>query len=315
MFNTPILLLVFNRPSHTQQVFDRIKAIKPSKLFVGADGPRSTHPEDIKKCKETRDLILNGIDWPCEIKTFFRDNNRGCGRAPAEAIGWFFDHVEEGIILEDDCLPEMFFFQFCAVLLNYYRNEKTIMHISGNNFQNGQKRGTASYYFSAYNHNWGWATWKRCWSKFKYSMDDFDRDQLTMNLKNYKFNKLERQYWISMFEKLSKAIPDDIWDYQWGYTIWKNGGLCILPNVNLVKNIGFGEDATHTKYIPVNWREITQKISEEIYHPSAIVINNHADHYTFTNHFHRSDPLWRSIKNKLLLNPFIRWVYNHIKSE
>ena len=151
MFNTPILFLIFNRPDLTKQVFDKIREIKPLHLFIAADGPRGDKYEDQELCRKTKEIV-SLIDWECEIKTLFRDENLGCGRAVSEAISWFFEHVEEGIILEDDCLPSSTFFNYCEILLEKYRWDNNIMHIGGTNFQNGIKRGNADYYFSKIPH-------------------------------------------------------------------------------------------------------------------------------------------------------------------
>jgi len=313
-FETPVLLLIFNRPDHARQVMERIREVRPAQLFVGADGPRATQSGDIEKCKQTRNEVTKLIDWPCEVKTLFQENNLGCGGGPAAAISWFFEQNEEGIILEDDCLPELAFFNFCSTLLKRYRNEKKVMHISGNNFQNGIQRGSASYYFSAYNHNWGWASWRRSWVNFNYAIDIFDPIQLTNNLTGYGFNNMEKKFWLEKLNAISQKTPKDIWDYQWSYAIWKNSGLSILPNVNLVVNIGFGSEATHTKAAPFHWTSQSNAF-QELTHPDNILINQDADHYTFNNLFHRGDPFIRRVKNKMLLNPLVRWAYQKIMAK
>ena len=165
-FDVPILFLVYNRPDTTATVFEEIRKQKPKQLFVAADGPRTDMPGDAEKCKNTRELVMNGIDWECETKTLFRDNNLGCGLAVSNAITWFFKNVEEGIILEDGTLPDQSFFTYCKVLLEKYRYDDKLKMISGNNFQQGKWRGDGSYYFSAYSHIWGWASWRRTWKEY-----------------------------------------------------------------------------------------------------------------------------------------------------
>ncbi len=240
MFNTPILLLIFNRPLHTQQVVDRIRAIKPTELFVGADGPRSTHPEDIIRCKETRKIVMQAIDWPCEVSTLFRDANLGCGRAPAEAISWFFDHVEKGIILEDDCLPSLSFFSFCSLMLSRYRNDPNIISICGYNFAGTWHADTCDYFFSD-GGNWGWATWRRGWELYDYylmSWPTLPDDQ----------RKLVEDYYPNFNDIYKQLTKDqtDVWDLQWHYARLIYRGLSITPSKNLIQNIGFGTLATHT---------------------------------------------------------------------
>src|SRR6187402_3370357 len=154
-FDVPILFLVFNRPETTVRVFEKIREIKPQRLFVAADGPREGKEGEKEKCQAVRDLILKNIDWPCEVKTLLRDQNLGCGKAVSSGITWFFEQVDEGIILEDDTLPAISFYNFCKLLLNKYRNEQKIKMISGINFQDGIRRGDASYYFTRLCHIWG----------------------------------------------------------------------------------------------------------------------------------------------------------------
>jgi hypothetical protein len=170
--NTPVLFLIFNRPNTTEQVFEAIAKAKPRCLFVAADGPRTDKEGEAEKCQAVRDIIKR-VDWDCEVKTLFREQNLGCKEAVSSAITWFFEQVEEGIILEDDCLPSDSFFSFCAELLEKYRDDKRIMMISGDNFQDGIQRGDASYYFSSVPWIWGWATWRRAWRLYDREMQTF----------------------------------------------------------------------------------------------------------------------------------------------
>lgn len=313
MLNAPILFLIFNRPDHTQKVFWQLRAAKPKRLFIAADGPRPGVSSDKEACRLSRSFVLENIDWDCDVKTLLRDSNMGCGASIAQAISWFFEHVEEGIILEDDCLPDPFFFEFCTALLARYRNDGRIMHISGNNFQYGVKRGAASYYFSAYSHIWGWATWRRSWSRFVYDISGLDHSKLLAGFKLYGFNKREREFWLAIFMKMSETKPNDIWDYQWAHTIWRNSGLCILPNENLVVNIGFGSDATHTKMPPHQYEQMKLGKMDRLIHPNRICVDTEADHYSFRNHLHVRESAYRRLKNKLILNPSIRFLYERVK--
>ncbi len=241
---TPVLFLVFNRPDTTQQVFEVIRKVKPKKLFVAADGPRLNKAGEKEKCEETR-LIATQIDWDCELITLFRSENLGCGRAVSEAITWFFEHVEEGIILEDDCLPEESFFIYCKELLNKFRYVDNIMQISGNSFV-PKNKCSDSYYFSKFPFIWGWATWRRAWVKYDFmyhQLASFERKEIIE--RNFS-NSGIGQYWQNT---INNHIANNIkmtWDYQWFFTIWKNDGLVVLPKSNLVSNLGFREDATHT---------------------------------------------------------------------
>lgn len=239
---TPILFLIFNRPDITKKVFEEIRKQKPKYLFIAADGPREEKAGDIQKCKNAREITL-GVDWDCELKTLFREKNLGSKYAVSSAITWFFDHVEEGIILEDDCIPNPTFFPYCTELLNKYKDDLKIMHISGCNLNDSLKFGSGSYYFSHYANTWGWATWKRAWNKYDLELNDrkLYSKLITSTFKYYS----ERLFWNSRIE-LINSNRVDAWDYQWLFSIWKEKGICLNSNYNLVTNIGFGPDATHT---------------------------------------------------------------------
>jgi hypothetical protein len=250
MLETPILFIIFNRPDTSEQVFNQIRQIQPKQIFIAADGPRVDIPTDVAQCALTR-KIISRVDWNCNVHTLVRDHNMGCGYGIADAITWFFKNVEEGIILEDDCVPNLTFFRFCEELLCFYRNEPRIMHISGNNFLYGKKRGNASYYFSKYTHNWGWATWRRAWVKYDHNIVD-------------------------------EEYRHSIWDMQWRLTVENNNGLAILPNVNLVSNIGTGrKDATHTKGMSQYYSNLpTEILSFPLQHPKKIKIMDRATDYS-----------------------------------
>ncbi len=278
MFETPILFLVFNRPEITQRVFEEIKKQKPKFLFIAADGPRQDNKQDVEKCQVTRNLVVKGIDWDCEVKTLFRDENLGCGIAVSEAITWFFNNVEQGIILEDDCLPHFSFFGYCETLLEKYKNDENVYGISGNNFQNGILRGEASYFFSDYSHIWGWASWKRAWKYYDFNLENLEGFEKSKIINKIDKRKIFKNYWILIFKKTAnKEI--DTWDYQWLFTIWHNRGMMVAPNVNLISNIGFGKQATHTTLVSPFANMQTQNLGA-ILHPKRVKVNKKADRYT-----------------------------------
>src|SRR5215831_13781675 len=161
----PVALFVFNRPKLTATVYERIRAARPRRLLVVADGPRPFRPEDRQLCRATRQIV-SAPDWACELLTNFADENLGCGRRMSSGLDWVFQQCSEAIILEDDCVPCESFFSFCSEMLNRYREDARIMHVSGNNFQDGRTRGRGSYFFSRYTLSWGWATWRRAWSHY-----------------------------------------------------------------------------------------------------------------------------------------------------
>jgi hypothetical protein len=244
---SPVLFLVFNRPDTTKRVFEAIRQAQPSQLFVAADGPRENNPGEVERCKEARGIVQDGIDWDCEVKTLLRDKNMGCKVAVSSAIDWFFGQVKEGIILEDDCLPHPTFFGFCEELLDKYRDDERIGQISGDNFQFGRNRRKYSYYFSRYAHVWGWATWRRVWKNYDVDMKLWPEIRDDGWLQGWLGNKNLAEYWTRIFEDVYQG-KIDTWDYQWGFTCWSQNCLTVLPSVNLISNIGFSKDATHTTY-------------------------------------------------------------------
>lgn len=242
---TPILFLVFNRPDTTKLVLDRIREIKPAYLYIAADGARIDKEGEIEKCQAVRKLVMEGIDWECEVKTNFREQNLGCGKAVSQAITWFFEHVEEGIILEDDCLPHISFFSYCENLLSFHRNDHKVLLISGNNFLNGKVTIPWDYYFSSFVHIWGWATWRRAWKEYDFKMTNLSLSHLRRQLDN-RFGEMGiAEQWITNFTACQKG-EIDTWDFQLQYMVWSKNGLSAMPKNNLVSNIGFGPDATHT---------------------------------------------------------------------
>lgn len=279
-FKTPVLLLVFNRPDLTEQLIKSLEPVKPETIFVVADGPRVNHPKDKHKCREVRDLF-NNLSWSCNVETLFRDTNLGCARSVSAGITWFFESNEEGIILEDDCIADPSFFAFCETLLRKYKSNSKIYHISGNNFQDGKIRGNADYYFSIFNHVWGWATWKRAWAKFEF---DIQLDNLSA-MEGFVNSKLILNYFTKQFRSVSQGEIDS-WAFRWTFACWENKGLSILPNKNLVKNIGFRSDATHTQQIDSPQNSLpTYTMDSNLKHPQTMTINKRADLYSFRKNF------------------------------
>jgi hypothetical protein len=277
-FDTPVLFLIFNRPDTTVQVFAAIAKAKPRRLFVVADGPRPEKTGESETCQATREIIKR-IDWDCEVKTLFRDRNLGCKEAVSSAITWFFEHVEEGIILEDDCLPSDSFFSFCAELLEKYRDDKRVMMISGDNFQDGISRGDASYYFSKIPHIWGWATWRRAWHLYDKEMQSFPTFVKQKGIYHVSPEVDVQNFWLSCFIPAYRG-EINTWDYQWVYTILSRDGLSICPQINMVSNIGFGGDATHT-CVGDHGANLNRFELYGIIHPSALEAHLEADSYTY----------------------------------
>lgn len=273
----PILFIVFNRPSCTARVFAAIRNARPRQLFIAADGPRQQVSTDEDHCRLVRELVSQ-VDWDCEVKFLLRKRNLGCRIAVSSAITWFFQHVEQGIILEDDVLPSTEFYHFCSELLQRYRNEPRVMMISADNFQMGVQRGKYSYYFSRFAHIWGWASWRRAWRHYT-----SERTALTFLRRNKFFERTfplvsDQVYWIDCFKKTIQG-KIDTWDYLWQMSIWCQNGLSISPNANLASNIGFDREATHT----VGESKLANLPVEELgqlHHPNRIELHNAADSFT-----------------------------------
>lgn len=294
---TPVLFLIFNRPDTTQKVFNAIRQAKPKQLFVAADGPREGKEVEKEKCKQVK-RIVEQVDWDCEVETLFRDKNLGCKIAVSFAIDWFFKNVEEGIILEDDCLPSQSFFWFCQELLEYYQNDTRVMHISGDNFQFGRIRGEGSYYFSKYSHVWGWATWRRAWKHYDVNMKNFVKFKREGQINNIFNIEQQRSYWSKIFQ-LTYEGKIDSWGYIWTYTCFINNGLSVLPNVNLVSNIGFNRDSLHTKDENSIFSKMKTKEIMEIKHPKFVLTDREADFLTSKLCFGNKN-IFAQVKNKAL---------------
>lgn len=267
---TPVLLLVFNRPHTTRVVMDSIRSVRPATLFIAADGPRLERPDDTVKCAQARQIATK-VDWDCQVRTLFRDVNLGAGPAVAQAVTWFFEHVSAGIILEDDCVPSASFYRFCQELLRYYDDNPLIMHVSGDNFQYGRRRGTASYYFSHYTHSWGWASWRRAWAHYDFTL-------------------------------IPPSDRPHIWDAQWTLSVERNHGFSIVPNLNMVTNIGFGDDATHTQKLARSAMLPALEMDFPLRHPANIAVDRSADDFTYYANF-------RNVPSLRLIMVYRAWDY------
>jgi hypothetical protein len=284
-FNVPILFLVFNRPSTTKVVFDIIRKVRPTKLYLSADGPRKNKAGEQQKCDEVKSILAT-IDWPCDVKRLFRDDNLGCGKGVSSGISWFFENELEGIILEDDCVPDLSFFPYCAELLDRYRNDQRIMEISGNTiWAYDSDRTEYSYSFSHHNGIWGWASWRRAWNLYDYEMKQYPKIKGKGFLEQT-FNSIyEKDYFNFVFER-TYLFPHITWDYQWEFVKRINSGLTIVPALNMVVNIGFGADATSTTNLDNPAGNLrSQTMTFPLIHPPYVIPDSNADKKAFFN-FH-----------------------------
>jgi len=294
--NTPILFLVFNRPETTKRVFEKIREARPPRLYVSADGPRPGRDGEAVLCEQTR-RIACAVDWPCSVKTLFREKNLGCKFAVSSGISWFFENEPEGIILEDDCFPEATFFPYCEELLARYRDNPRVAHIGGTNFQDGSKRGEASYYFSRYAHVWGWASWRRAWQNYDVHMNSFPEFLKEDRMSGTFPHAAVKNYWLNIFSQVYEG-KIDTWDYQWVYSAWRTGALAVIPAKNLIANIGFGAASTHTPDADNPFSNMpTYSMPLPLVHPLPIEADDEADLYTFKHHFTR--PFHKRVAAKL----------------
>ena len=264
---TPVIFIIFNRPENASVVFEEIRKAKPKKLYVVADGPRENIIDEKEKCEETR-KIIEGVDWECEVIKDFSTINLGCRERVYTGITNAFKYFDHAIILEDDCVPHPSFFKFCEEMLEKYKDDERIMSVSGDNFLFEKSNMIKnSYYFSAYPYIWGWATWKRAWKLYEEGY--------------YLWPKIKNQ--ITYTKKLSQSFnfvydkKIDTWCTEWTFANLINSGLTIVPRVNLVSNIGFGENSTHTKIKSQTANMPTEEMPFPLSHPQFILSNEIAD--------------------------------------
>lgn len=281
---TPVLFLVFNRLNTTKHVFEAIRRARPPRLYIGADGAREGKEGEGQIVQEIRNFIVNSIDWECKIETLFRDQNLGCKLAVSSAISWFFENEEEGIILEDDCLPSQSFFWYCEELLNKYRYDESVFTISGDSRGPDSIKMKEDYSFCKYPIIWGWASWARAWKNYDPLILDWPSQKSTLPIQISRY-RLTVKFWKIIFDSIYNN-EIDTWDYQLCYLLLKNNGKCIVPRENLITNIGFGAGATHTIEASSKWAnrrrfEINIPLEHKLNSQSEIQINKFFDKNEF----------------------------------
>lgn len=279
----PILLVTFNRPDTTKIVFEKIKELKPSVLYIYSDAPRLGNVNDEIKVNETR-KIFDDINWECAVHKSFQETNLGCGAGVSHAIEWLFNTEEMAIILEDDCVPHISFFEFCIVMLNRYKDNEKVMHVSGTRWNPEFKTNDSDYIFSRIGHIWGWATWRRAWSKYDFQMStwpSYKKLDGTFNL--FKDREISK-YWDGAFDYVFNQKSKHTWDYQWQYTLFSNNALAVVPSVNLVSNIGTtGVHASQSKS-PNFFKETGFWVNSET-PPELLEAEENFDIYHMKKHF------------------------------
>jgi hypothetical protein len=306
-----VLFIVFNRPDVTATIFASIRAARPPRLYVAADGPRSNRPGEAALCDQTR-RIVEKVDWPCELKTLYQPRNLGCKEAVVAAIDWFFENEEEGTILEDDCLPSPDFFRFCDTLLEHYRHDTRVRHIGGANLQHGTKYGDSSYYFSRLTHIWGWASWRRVWRNYDKNLSRYTAEQIETAILDCFHEPLIAAKWKEIAVAL-QANKIDTWDYQLAIYGLLSGSVSIIPNVNLISNIGFGAGATHTVDLTSKNAGLQLGSLESIIkHPQHFVPAMTADLYTVNADFGIAAAKRRKAKHDSVRYRLKRWIAERV---
>jgi len=295
----PILLIAFNRPDNTKKVFEKIREVQPDRLYVSVDGPRENKENDEDKVKNVRDIVEN-VDWKCDVQYRFFENNFGSVMHGSSAITWAFENEKRLIILEDDCVPSLPFFEYSDYLLDKYKHDTRIWMISGRSHQAGSKYfNDQDYVFTHYGHTWGWATWKRCWQHFDLHMTDFLDFLEKGGAKNVLSTNKEGSFFNKLFQKRMSDKKFN-WDFSFRFTILKNGGLCIVPAKNLIENTGYVGTHSNSKN---KFHELKASSDYEISkEPRFIMISREYEKLHFDKHIkkiHGNRLLYRRIMRKI----------------
>lgn len=302
ILDTPVLLIGFNRPELLERVIDRLRMVQPREVFLAVDGPRDGVARDQERVERTRDCV-GLLDWRCDIHTLFREENLGCGKAVSGAITWFFDHVGEGIILEDDILPDLSFFPYAEELLGRYREDQRVLGVSGSSYlPPGVAPAENSYRFSMIPNIWGWATWSDRWDRYRFDIKDWRKRIPTRRLWHWVHHSpWALAFWSAQFELVGRHRIDT-WDLQWVAAAMATEGLTATPNVNLVENIGWGDGSTHTQLVPDHLQPV-RAVDFPLQHPK-IEWNSAGDAWTNRHAYQAStqgalERLGRLVRNRL----------------
>ena len=303
MTEVPVLYIIFNRLDTVKASFEAIRQARPRHLYIAADGPRPGREGERERCQAVRDWVISHIDWDCNLKTRFQESNLGCGHHPASAISWLFENEDRGIILEDDCVASPSFFPFVAEMLERYADDRDISIVCGSNFDKAHRfvSQDADYFFSKISYTWGWATWRRNWEGYDFSMQRWNRISKGRLLR-WLFDEPEyREYWRYIFDRTARLQPQDLWDYQFFFSCYDKRQMAVVPNVNLISNIGDGEDATHTRSASDKMNTELSDLTFPLRHPVAKVSNQPYDTLLQETCYGRVEvvPCWKKFKRRL----------------
>ena len=309
MFKTPVVFICYNRPLVTKKTFGQIRKLKPKKLFLIMDGPKIKNNSDLINCKKVQ-KIISKINWDCEVYKNFSKINVGLKTRIVSGLNWVFSKVDKAIILEDDCYAEQDFFYFCENLLNYYKRNKKISIVTGNNFEENTIN-LSSYYFSKYSHIWGWATWKRTWKLYRDNNEEISKFINSEAFRKFCPIQDEQKYWIKMLKQIKKGQLQS-WAYYFLLNIWKYKGLTVTPNYNLVENLGVNNELSTNK-IDNNLRiPLTKsKLKKPLIHPKNIFINSDIDKLVFYKIYYKNFQFRAKSKLKKIMNWF-KLEYNFV---
>jgi hypothetical protein len=297
---TSVAIIIFNRPDITRRVVDVVARIRPRKLFVIADGPRQWMAGEAENCLAAR-AVIESVDWECEVLKNYSDINLGVGHRPSTGLRWVFEQTDAAIVLEDDCVPHPTFFRYCDELLERYRDDERVMHISGDNW--GFGRRSSSYFFSCYCYSCGWATWRRAFQHYDPELRLWPSLRGTSWLLDILGDPRAVEFWSNRFDLIGESgVNRHGWDWPWLFACWAHRGLSILPSTNLITNIGFGEDATHTKSLDDERAHVPlEAMTFPLVHPECMVRDVEADERIFAQVGLRPEPqdLYHRVRRRL----------------
>lgn len=272
--STAVAIFIYKRPENLEAIISVLKEFHPARILLIADGPKNK--SEALVVKNTREKIESLIDWPCQVYKNYSLVNMGLKERFKTGIDWVFNHCDKAIFIEDDCIPNYTFFEFCTELLEKYIDDKRVMTISGNNFEFGKGKSKDSYHFSQYPHVWGWATWKRAWADYDSDISDWPSLRNTPWLRIVLGGFIISKFWKYIFDRLY-ASKINTWDYQLAYASWKTGSLHIVPSINLVSNVGYGRESTNIKHKNKTLYVPARPIHFPLIHPKQIIANKEAD--------------------------------------